>query len=180
MKTLVLLTVALGAVAIGVPAAQTAPTNAQGCAVEHLTNAACQGPDVDTSATGCEINTWVGDASCELTAADGVASAASGSAEAYALVQGTDWHAELQVVIRDKSTGQVLFSGGDSSTIPLAEAQPVPHAGLGFAGPLSPNGGAEVVCEVTGTHSPAGAAGSAAAALSGFGQWNNIFRCSVI
>jgi hypothetical protein len=180
MKVLVPSALVLVALVIAVPAAQAAPTSEGGCAVEHLSGAECQGPDADSDTNSCSISTWVGNATCELTVADGVASAANASASAYATVQGTDWHAEFHYVIRDKLTGQVLFSQDGSSTTPLVEASPVPFAGFTFGGALPLHGGGEVVCEVVGTHTPAGAAGSGAAASSGFGEWNNTFGCRVV
>jgi hypothetical protein len=179
MKRLVVLVTALCVVAIAVPAAQTAPTSEQGCALEHLSAAECQGPDLNPAADFCNISTWVGNASCELTVADGVANTASGFVEAFAELQDTNWHAEFHMVVRDKTTGQVLFSRDGSSTLPVSQAPPVPSARVGFGAPLTAAGGSEVICEVTGTHTPAGAAESAIAAAEGFGQFNNVFRCEV-
>jgi hypothetical protein len=180
MKRLVLLAAAFCALAIVVPVAQTAPTSAGGCPVEHLSGAECQGPDADEDANSCVINTWVGNASCELTVTDGVANAGNASAVAYAALDGANWHAEFDYVIRDKSTGQVLFSRDGSTTIPVAEAGLVPNANFDFGGAFSQSGGGEVVCEVTGTHSAAGAATSGSAATGGSSQFNNFFWCRVV
>jgi hypothetical protein len=180
MKRLVLLALALCALAISAPIAQTAPTQANGCTVEHLSNAPCQGPDADPAANACEINTWVGDATCELTIPDGVASHANGFAFAYAeLVDNTSWHAEFHYEIRDKDTGQVLFSDDreHNSAVGSDPENAIPSANFTYGALFT--GGDEVICEVTGTHSPAGAALSAAAATQGFGQLNNRFRCGV-
>jgi hypothetical protein len=180
MKRVVIVVVAFGILAVAVPAAQTAPTSATGCTVEHLSGAECQGPDASADANYCDINTWVGNASCEVTVSDGVVSNANGTGTAFAALQGDTWHAEVHYVIRLKSTGEVLFSDDASNTVPVAGSTPVPEASVSFGAALSPQGaGTEVICEVTGTHSAAGAAGSALAAASGFGQWNNIFRCLV-
>lgn len=180
MKGLVLPVTALCVLAIAVPAAQAAPTSDTGCAIEHVTGAECQGPDADPAADVCQINTWVDNATCTLTVQDGVAELATGFADAYAEIQGTNWHAEFHFVIRDASTGAVLYSEDNSLTVPIAEQPLLPAASNSFSTIMSPAGGSEVVCEVTGTHNPAGAATSAIAASSvGFGQWNNIFRCSV-
>lgn len=180
MKRLVLLALALCALVIAAPSAQTAPTSETGCTIEHLNDTECQGPDADPAANGCEINTWVGNATCYLTVPDGVASHASGAAVAYPVLQNDNtWHAELHLVIRDRSTGQVLYSEDVTRTDPINELPPFPAASTGFGAAFSELGGGEVVCEVTGTHTPAGAAGSAAAAIEGFGEWNNTLRCTV-
>jgi hypothetical protein len=180
MKRLVPLSMALCFLAIAVPPAQTAPTSDTGCTVEHLSNAACQGPDADPAANACEINTWVGDATCELTIPDGVASHANGFAFAYAQLQNdATWHAEFHYEIRDKDTGQVLFSDDRVVDSPVGEDpdNATPSANFSFGAVFT--GGDEVICEITGTHSPAGAAFSAVAATEGFGQLNNRFRCGV-
>ncbi len=179
MKRIVLLAVALCGLAVAVPVAETAPTSEQGCTVEHVSGAECQGPDLQPATDSCEITTWVGNASCDLTVADGVANSASGFVKIFAGLQQPDWHAEFQLVVRDKSTGEVLFSRDGSNTQPVAETQDVPNLPLTFGAPLTVPGGSEVVCEVTGTHTPAGGALSAQAALEGFGEYNNILRCSV-
>jgi hypothetical protein len=178
MKRLVLLVVAGGALVFLVPAAQTAPTSDTGCTVEHISGAECQGPDADASADVCEINTWVGNASCELAVSDGVADSATVFTKAFAALQDTNWHAELHVVIRDKATGQVLLTRDASSTVPAGASLP-PAVTVNFAVPFASPGGAEVVCEVTGTHTPAGAPFSAQAATTGSGQLNNVFNCEV-
>jgi hypothetical protein len=172
---------ALCALAIAVPAVQAAPTSATGCTIEHLTNAECQGPDVDPAANICEINTWVDNATCDVTVPDGVASNATGFAFAYPVLMGSNWHADFHYEIRDKDTGQVLFSDDQSLTVPITQnpAEPFPPASNTYGGDFAVQGGDEVVCEITGTHSLAGAAGSAAAALTGFGQFNNRVRCNV-
>jgi hypothetical protein len=181
MKRLVVLSVALCAFAVSVPVAETAPTQPNGCTVEHLSNAECQGPDFLPAANACEITTWVGNASCELTVPDGVASNAGASTVTHAVLQEatSTWHAEFDYVIRDKGTGQVLFSREDALTTPVGGGPNIPTASFGFGGALPQQGGAEVVCEVTGTHTPAGAAMSAVAAVEGFGQFNNTMRCEV-
>jgi hypothetical protein len=178
MKRMVLLAAAVCALAVVVPAAQTAPTSEGGCPVEHLSGAECQGPDTDDDANSCVINTWVNNATCDVTVADGVANGLSASAVAYAALQGTNWHAEFHYVIRDKSTGQVLFSRDGSSTIPVAQAPLVPAASFDFSGALTQQGGGEVECEVTGTHSPAGAPTSGGA--TGLQEFNNFFWCRVV
>jgi hypothetical protein len=180
MKRLALLVGAVSVLAVAVPAAETAPTSENGCTVEHLSGAACQGPDFEPAADFCEITTWVGDASCELTVSDGVANNASGFIKVYAALQDTDWHTEFHMVVRDKATGQVLFSRDGSSTTPVSGSPaPPPDQTLGFGAPTVVAGGSEVICEVTGTHTPAGTAFSAEAALNGFGEFNNVFRCQV-
>jgi hypothetical protein len=50
---------------------------------------------------------------------------------------------------------------------------------LNLAEPLPTPGGAEAVCEVTGTHTPAGAPFSAFAVTTGAGEFNNVFNCRV-
>jgi hypothetical protein len=180
MKRLVLLGLAIAALAIIVPAAQTAPTSDTGCAAEHVSGAACQGPDADPAANACEIYTWVGDASCVLTVPDGVASSTTGTLIAYAANQDTNWHAEFELSIRDTGTGQVLYSNSDSLTVPVTQQPVVPAASVGFGTVFSASGGGEVVCEVTGTHNPAGAAMSGVAATSATqGVFNNSLRCVV-
>jgi hypothetical protein len=180
MKRLILVVVALGALAVVVPTAQPAPTSDVGCTVEHLSGAECQGPDAVAAAESCEINTWVDNATCEVTAADGVANAADISAVAYAELQATsNWFAEYDYVLRDKTTGQVLFSHSDSRTEPVEGQPEPPAASFAFGGIPLEQAGATVVCEITGTHSPFGAAMSAVAATSGVGAFNNIIRCSV-
>jgi hypothetical protein len=179
MKRLTLLVVALGALAVAVPVAQTAPTQPNGCTVEHLSGAECQGPDLNAAADSCEISTWVGNASCDLTVSDGVANSVDGFLNVFAALQDTNWHTEFHLVIRDKSTGAVLFSRDGSTTTP-ASGPAIPPESLSFSGPLSAPGGSEAVCEVTGTHTPVGAAFSADAVLEGFGAFNNVFRCQVL
>jgi hypothetical protein len=181
MKRLALLLTALCAFAVAVPAAQTAPTSDVGCTVEHVSNAECQGPDAAPAANACEINTWVGNARCDLTVPDGAASSFTGFAFAFAELQNDTWRAEFDYVIRDKATGQVLFSQNASETSPVSGGTTVPAVNRTFpATALAPGGGGEVVCEVTGTHSPAGAAMSAVAAVEGVsGEFNNRLRCSV-
>jgi hypothetical protein len=180
MKRFVLLGVALCALAVVVPVAETAPTQPNGCTVEHLSNVECQGPDLAPAANRCEIPTWVGNASCELTVPDGVANIAGASTvvNAELVDSNSNWHAEYDYEIRDKNTGQVLFSRADSQTTPVGPGS-IPRASFGFGGSLPVQGGAEVVCEVTGTHTPAGAAMSAIAAIEGSGQFNNSMRCEV-
>jgi hypothetical protein len=178
MKRLTLLVVALGALAVAVPVAQTAPTQPNGCTVEHVSGAECQGPDLNAAADSCEISTWVGNASCDLTVSDGVADSATGFLNVFAELQDTNWHTEFHLVIRDKSTGEVLFSRDGSNTTP-ASGPAIPPQNLVFSDPLSAPGGSEAVCEVTGTHTPVGAAFSADAVLEGFGAFNNVFRCQV-
>jgi hypothetical protein len=178
MKRIALLVVALCAFAVAVPVAQTAPTSDSGCTVEHLSGAECQGPDVNPAADSCEIATWVGNASCDLTVSDGVANSADGFLNVFAALQDTNWHTEFHLVIRDKSTGEVLFSRDGSNTTTVSGPAIPPH-NLNFSAPLSAPGGSEVVCEVTGTHTPAGSAFSAQAAIEGFGAFNNVFRCAV-
>lgn len=179
MKKLVLLVIAGGALVILVPAAQTAPTAPNGCSVEHLSGAPCQGPDADAAANACEINTWVGDASCVLTVSDGTANLATVFTKAHSVLQDTNWHAEAHVVVRDNATGQVLLTEDGSSTVPVSPGSLPPAETLNFASALSSTGGAEVTCEVTGTHTPAGAPFSAQAASTGSGQLNNVFNCEV-
>jgi hypothetical protein len=179
MKRLVLLVMAGGALVILVPAAQTAPTSATGCTVEHISGAACQGPDVNAAADSCEINTWVGDASCVLTVSDGTADLAIAFTTAYSELQDTNWHAEAHVVVRDNATGQVLLTQDGSSTVPVSPGSLPPGKTLNFASELSPTGGAEVTCEVTGTHTPAGAPFSAQAPTAGPQNLNNVFNCRV-
>jgi hypothetical protein len=179
MKRLALVVVGLCALAVAVPAAQTAPTQPNGCSVEHISNAECQGPDFAPAADSCEITTWVGNASCDLTVSDGTANITSGFVQVYAALQGTDWHTQFDLVLRDKATGEVLFSRNGSRTTPVSGGSLPPNQFLGFGGALSVQGATEVVCEATGTHSPAGAAFSAEAALNGFGEFNNILRCEV-
>jgi hypothetical protein len=181
MKRLVVVVVlSLCALVFAVPAAQASPTSATGCTVEHVSGAECQGPDVDPAANACEIYTWVDNASCVLTVTDGVASNTSGTLVANAENQDANWHAEFQLAIRDVGTGQVLYSTGDSLTVPITQQPVVPAASLGFGNVLSESGGGEVVCEVSGTHNPAGAAMSAIAASAGIqGLFNNSFRCVV-
>ena len=179
MKRLALLGVALGALAVAVPAAQTAPTSDTGCSVEHLSGAECQGPDMRPAADICEIPTWVGNASCDLTVADGVADSAVGLLKVYGALQDTNWQTELHLVIRDKSTGEVLFSRDSSNTTPVTGSPEPPEQTLAFSGPLSVPGGSEAVCEITGTHTPVGAAFSAQAVTEGFGAFNNTLRCQV-
>jgi hypothetical protein len=179
MKRLALLVLPVCALAVAVPAAQTAPTSDTGCSVEHLSGAACQGPDTDAAASSCEIATWVGDASCDLTVSDGVANTASGFVTVFAALQDTNWHTEFHLVIRDKSTGEVLLTRDGSTTTPVSGHPTPSNQTLAISAPLSAPGGGEAVCEVTGTHSPAGAAFSAQAVLEGFGAFNNILRCEV-
>jgi hypothetical protein len=179
MKRLSLLAVALFALAFAVPVAETAPTSEEGCTVEHVSGDACQGPDLNPAANSCNITTWVRDASCELTVADGVANNASGFVKVFSELQQPNWHAEFHLVVRDKATGEVLFTRDGSNTRPLESAQDVPNVPLTFGAPLTVPGGSEVICEVTGTHTPAGAALSAQAALEGFGEYNNVLRCAV-
>jgi hypothetical protein len=179
MKRLALLVVALGALAVAVPVAQTAPTSDSGCTVEHLSGAACQGPDVRPALNSCEIATWVGDASCDLTVADGAADTAIGFLKVYGALQDSDWLTEYHMVIRDKSTGAVLLSRDGSNTTPVSGAPEPPEQTLGISAPLAAAGGSEAVCEITGTHTPAGAAFSAQAVVDGFGAFNNVFRCEV-
>ena len=179
MKRLALLVVALGTLAVGVPAAQTAPTSATGCTGEHLSGAACQGPDVRPALNSCEIATWVGDASCDLTVADGVADTSIGFLKVFAALQETNWHTEFHMVIRDKGTGQVLFSRDGSTTTPVSAATEPPAQTSIWSVPLTAPGGSEAVCEVTGTHTPVGAAFSADAVIEGFGAFNNTFQCEV-
>jgi hypothetical protein len=64
---------------------------------------------------------------------DGVASGGTGSAVAYAETQNDTWHAELHCVIRDNSTGQVLFSQDSSETAPITQQPVVPAASFGVA-----------------------------------------------
>jgi hypothetical protein len=179
MKRLTLLVVALGALAVAVPAAQTAPTQPNGCTVEHISGAACQGPDMKPAPEACEISTWVDNASCDLTVADGVADSAIGFLNVFAALQDTNWHTEFHMVIRDKSTGEVLFSRDGSNTTPVSAGPDPPAQSLGFSAPLSAPGSGEAVCEITGTNTPAGAAFSAQAVTDGFGAYNNVFRCEV-
>jgi len=180
MKKLVLLVIAGAALVILVPAAQTAPTAPNGCPVEHISGTACQGPDTNAAADQCEIYTWVGDASCVLTVTDGVASLATVFSQAYSGLQGTDWHAEAHLVIRDNATGQVLLTDDASSTVPASGGSLPPATTVNFASALSQTGGAEVTCEVTGTHTPAGAPFSLLAAQQGSAQQlNNTFNCRV-
>ena len=179
MKRLTLLVVALGALALAVPTAQTAPTSDTGCTVEHLSGAECQGPDMRPAADACEISTWVGNATCDLTVSDGVADTAIGFLNVFAALQDTNWHTEFHMVIRDKTTGAILYSRDGSKTTPVSGAPEPPAQSLGFSDPLSAPGGGEAVCEITGTHTPAGAAFSAQAVIEGFGAFNNVFRCEV-
>jgi hypothetical protein len=175
MKRFVLFLVALSALAIAVPAAHTAPES-EDCSTQHLSGDPCQGPDTNAAANACTINTWVGDASCALTVPDGVASRATGSIEAYAEEQNGSWHSEAHLVIRDVATGLVLYSTDHSQTIPIPEDPIVPASSFGFANTFAQVGGAEVVCEVTGTHNTAGAATSSAGTRAVF---NNSFGCTV-
>ena len=179
MKRLALLVVALGALAVAAPAAQTAPTSDTGCTVEHLSGTECQGPDMRPAADTCEISTWVGNASCDVTVADGVADSAIGFLKVFAALQETNWQTEFHLVIRDKSTGEVLFSRDGAGTTPITAAPEPPEQTLGFSAPLSAPGGSEAVCEITGTHTPVGAAFSAQAVIEGFGAFNNTLRCQV-
>ena len=179
MKRLAVLVMALCALAVAVPVAETAPTSDTGCTVEHLSGAECQGPDAKPAAESCEIATWVGNASCDLTVADGVANSAIGFLTVFGALQDTNWHTEFHLVIRDKSTGDVLLSRDGSNTTPVSGAPEPPHQTLAFSAPFSAPGGSEAVCEITGTHTPAGAAFSAQAVLEGFGAFNNILRCEV-
>ena len=133
MKRLALLVVALGALAVAVPTAQTAPTSDTGCTVEHISGAECQGPDLNAAADSCEISTWVGNASCDLTVSDGVANSTSGFVNVFAELQDdTDWHTEFHMVIRDKGTGEVLFSRDGSTTTPVS-GPAVPPQNLSFS-----------------------------------------------
>jgi hypothetical protein len=179
MKRLALLVIAVCALAVAVPVAETAPTSDSGCSVEHLSDAECQGPDMRPAAASCEISTWVGNATCDLTVADGVGDSAIGFIKVFAALQDTDWHTEFHMVIRDKSTGEVLFSRDGSNTTPVSGHPTPPEQTLGYSAPLSAPGGSEAVCEVTGTHTPVGAAFSAQAVIEGFGAFNNVFRCEV-
>jgi hypothetical protein len=180
MKRLALLVVALGALAVGVPAAETAPTSDTGCTAEHLSGAACQGPDVRPAPSSCEIATWVGDASCALTVADGAADTTIGFLKVYATLQAdNNWQTEFHMVIRDLGTGEFLFSRDGGTTTPLAEAHEPPEQTQLWSAPLAVPGGSEVVCEITGSHTPVGAAFSAQAVLEGFGAFNNRFQCEV-
>ena len=179
MKRLVLVVVGLCALAVAVPAAQTAPTQPNGCSVEHISGAECQGPDFQPAADSCDISTWVDNASCDLTVSDGTANITSGFVQVYAALQGTDWRTEFHLTLRNKATGEVLFSRDGSNTTPVSGGSMPPNQVLGFGDALSVQGASDVVCEVTGTHSPAGAAFSAAAALEGFGDFNNVLRCEV-
>jgi hypothetical protein len=180
MKRVALLAVALCALAVVVPVAQTAPTQPNGCTVEHLSGAECQGPDLEPEADSCDISTWVGNATCDLTVSDGVANTSIGFISVFAALQDTNWHSELHLVIRDKGTGQVLFSRDASVTAPVSEHPQGPTVDTeAWSAPLSATGGGEAVCEVTGTHTPAGAPFSAQAVLEGFGAFNNILRCEV-
>jgi hypothetical protein len=180
MKRLVVLVLSLCALVIAAPTAQTAPTSETGCTIEHVTGDECQGPDADPAANACDINTWVDNATCELTVPDGVASHASGGVFAFPELQNNNtWHAEAHLVIRDKATGTVLFTNDGSLSAPITTPPPFPPTTLGFGTTFSQQGGAEAVCEVTGTHTPAGAPGSAAAAIEGFGEFNNTLTCTV-
>jgi hypothetical protein len=180
LKWFVLLAAALAAFAIAVPAAQTAPTSPNGCPVEHLTGAECQGPDADAAANACDINTWVDNASCVLTVPDGVASGASVATIAHAELQpDAIWHGEVHVVIRDQSSGQVLFAQDATNTVPVAEHPQLPAASIGIGTTFAQTGGGQVVCEVTGTHSHVGAAMSTVAATTGAGLFNNTLECAV-
>jgi hypothetical protein len=179
MKRLALLVVALGALAVAVPAAQTAPTQPNGCSVEHISGAECQGPDMKPAPEACDISTWVDNASCDLTVADGVGDTAIGFLNVFAALQDTNWHTEFHMVIRDKATGAVLFSRDGSNTTPVSGAPDPPAQSLGFSAPLLAPSGGEAVCEITGTHTPAGAAFSAQAVTDGFGAYNDVFRCEV-
>ena len=180
MKKVALLVLALGGLAIAVPVAQTSPTSESGCTEQHVSGVACQGPDANAAANSCEIYTWVGDASCDLTVPDGVASAVSGTLVAYAENQETNWHAEFNLEVRDKSTQQLLYSNQDSLTVPIIEQPIVPTASLGFGNVFSEPGGNEVVCKVSGTHNIAGTAFSAIAATTGaISVFNNTLGCTV-
>jgi hypothetical protein len=179
MKRLVLVVVGLCALVVAVPVAQTAPTQPNGCSVEHISGAECQGPDLAPAADSCNISTWVNNASCDLTVSDGAANITSGFVQVFAALEGTDWHTAFHLDVRDKATGEVLFSRDGSNTTPVSSGSMPPNQILGFSGTLSVQGASEVVCQVTGTHSPAGAAFSAAAALQGFGDFNNVLRCEV-
>ncbi len=180
MKRLVLVVVALCALAVAVPVAQTAPTQPNGCSVEHISGAECQGPDFAPAADSCNISTWVNNASCDLTVSDGTANITSGFVQVYAALQGTDWHTEFHLTLRDKATGEVLYSRDGSNTTPVSGGSTPTNQVLGFGDALSVQGASDVICEVTGTHTPAGAAFSAAAALEGFGDFNNVLRCEVL
>lgn len=81
---------------------QDAPT----CADEHLTGADCQGADVNPAPNRCDIKVWVGKASCDFVIPAGAARGVATSAEVWA-DQGTAPEADM--VIRDKSTGTVLY-----------------------------------------------------------------------
>jgi hypothetical protein len=179
MKRLALLVVALGALAVGVPAAQTAPTSDTGCTVEHISGAECQGPDMNAAADSCSISTWVGNAGCDLTVADGAADTAVVFLGVWGALQDTNWQTEFHLVIRDKSTGAILFSRDGSTTTPVSDSPEPPEQIESYSAPLTVPGASEAVCEVTGTHTPAGAAFSADAVIEGFGAFNNVLRCQV-
>ena len=139
MKRLALLVVAVGALAIGVPGAQAAPTSDTGCTVEHLSGAACQGPDVRPALNSCEIATWVGDASCDLTVADGMADTTIGLLKVFAALEGTDWQTEFHMVIRDKTHRRgPLLAGWHRDDAGLRS----PRATGARAGLVGPAGGA--------------------------------------
>ena len=148
MKRLAVLVMALCALTVAVPVAQTAPTSDTGCSVEHLSGAECQGPDMRPAADSCEISTWVGNATCDLTVSDGVANSAIGFISVFAALQDTNWHTEFHMVIRDKNTGEVLFSRDGSNTTPVS-GHPTPSGQTnGISAPLSAPGGSEAGCEV--------------------------------
>ena len=120
MKRLILVVVGLCALAVAVPVAQTAPTQPNGCSVEHISGAECQGPDFAPAADSCEISTWVVNASCDLTPSDGTANITSGFVQVYAALQGTDWHTQFDLELRNKATGEVLYSRDGSNTTPVS------------------------------------------------------------
>jgi hypothetical protein len=97
----------------------------------------------------------------------------------FAALQDTNWHTEFHVEIRNAATGQVLLTRDGSNTTAVSEGSLPPDQTLSIAGGLSPPGGAEVVCVVTGTHTPAGAPFSPIAATQGTSEFNNVFNCDV-
>jgi hypothetical protein len=85
-----------------------------------------------------------------------VANSTIGFVTVFAAHQDPNWHTEFHLVIRDKSTGQVLFSRDGSNTTPVSGHPTGPTAPThAISAPLSATGGSEAVCEVTGTHTPA-------------------------
>lgn len=173
MKKLLILPVLGLAFALLAPAAQAAdPDPSQGtpveCWPEHLTQpitGACQGPDTDPDPFDCQIQVWVESASCIITPTSSSGTLRStvpggagwGRSIAFAELGDDQWHAHAHMTITDLSTGQVVAQASDTETSPLSN--PSGSKVKGLVGDISVpfNSGGPFLCEITGTHSLAGA-----------------------